>query len=225
LTLGAQYSNGSRNFQQLTQLDGRVNPQTGTKDLDITEFNNNQSSGGGGGNASPNDRISTGSKDWGVGIMLNSRQKTSDLKVGVAVEGITRPKVGFSAFDKKYFGLNIHGSYDVELNKRVNLVPGFYYYQLGPANALNVNTHVVYKVDPEKDLKVSAGLGVRNFRAAILYFGAEFKDIKVGIAYDIDISTLSQVSNSVGGFELCASYMGKIYKKPKVNPIIFCPRL
>ena len=51
------------------------------------------------------------------------------------------------------------------------------------------------------------------------------KDIKVGFAFDMDISTAVLGSNNVGGFELCASYMGKIYKKPKPKPVIFCPRL
>jgi hypothetical protein len=80
-------------------------------------------------------------------------------------------------------------------------------------------------VDPEKDFRAGAGLGLRNLRAAIIYLGAEFKDLKVGLAYDIDISSATIGSRSVGGFELCASYMGKIYKKPKPKPIIFCPSL
>jgi type IX secretion system PorP/SprF family membrane protein len=221
LTLGGQFSNGNRGYLKLTQADARVNPQTGVIDQDVITFNNTGSST----SQDPNARIGQSSKDVTVGMLFNSRQKKSDLKLGVAVEGVLRPQLGLSAADKKYIGLNVHGAYDMTVNKKVNVIPGFYYYSLGPAYALNVNTHVSYKVNPEKDFRVIGGLGVRNLRAISLYMGGEIKDIKVGIAYDIDISTLAQASNSVGGFEICASYMGKIYKKPKPKPIIFCPRL
>ncbi|MBC7884800.1 MAG: PorP/SprF family type IX secretion system membrane protein [Saprospiraceae bacterium] len=229
LTLGAQFSSGSRNYFQLTQKDARVNPQTGYIDQEIIQHNANGSGQGGGQNQDPNDKISTGHKDWTMGLLYNSKRKNADLKLGIAMEGLFRPVVSFNqqqdSTENKYRGLNIHGAYDMAINKRVNIIPGFYYYTLGPANAFNVNTHATYLLDPEKDLKLSTGLGVRNLRALIFYAGAEFSDIKVGFAFDMDISTATIGSNSVGGFELCASYMGKIYKKPKVKPVIFCPRL
>jgi len=232
ITLGAQFINGSRDFNRLSQKDGRVNLQTGFIDFDIQKFNEGPAQGAGSGNNN-SDRIEFSSyKDLNVGFLFNSRQKTSDLKIGFALEGLLNPAVGFESrninkdsVETKYFGLNIHGSYDMEINKRTHVVPAIYYYSLGPANALNVNSHVWYQVDPEKEFRAGAGLGLRNFRAAIIYLGAEFKDIRVGLAYDIDLSSATIGSRSVGGFELCASYMGKIYKKPKPKAVIFCPRL
>jgi len=228
LTLGVQYSNGNRGYNRLTQNDARVFPQAKLLDLDIQEFNGNQSPGGGAG-ANPNDRISQGIKDWSSGILFNARRKNSDLKLGIALEGIFRPIVSFvqtkDSTENKYRGINFHGEYDMTINPRVHIIPGFYYYNLGPATAFNVNTHATYHLDPEKDLKLTAGLGTRNLRAIIFYAGAIIKDIKVGVAFDMDISTAVLGSNNVGGFELCASYMGKIYKKPKPKPVIFCPRL
>jgi hypothetical protein len=49
--------------------------------------------------------------------------------------------------------------------------------------------------------------------------------VRVGFAYDIDMSSAAIGSKGVGGFEIVASYIGKIYKKPKLKPEIFCPRL
>lgn len=228
LTIGAQYSNGNRGYNRLTQNDGRVFPQAMVMDQDIEAFNRNQSQGGGAG-GDPNDKISLGIRDWSTGLLFNARRKNSDLKLGIALEGLFAPVVSFvktiDSTENKYRGINFHGEYDMTINKRVHVIPGFYYYNLGPATAFNVNTHATYQLDPEKDLKLTAGLGTRSLRAIIFYAGAIIKDIRVGMAFDMDISSAVIGSNSVGGFEICASYMGKIYKKPKPKPIIFCPRL
>ncbi len=227
LTIGAQYSNGNRAYQKLSQLDGRVNPQTGIMDQDIIRFNEPNKTGGG--NQNPDDKLSLGIKDWSTGILFNARRKNADLKLGIALEGLFAPIVSFvrqqDSTENKYRGINFHGEYDMTINKRVNIIPGFYYYNLGPASAFNVNTHATYQLDPDKDLRLTAGLGTRSLRAIIFYAGAIIKDIKVGMAFDMDISSAVIGSNSVGGFEICASYLGKIYKKPKPKPIIFCPRL
>jgi type IX secretion system PorP/SprF family membrane protein len=236
LTLGGQFINGSRNFRRLSYLDGRVGPQTGFPDLDILTFNKGPATGGGtGGNNNNNDPFELEMpryKDMSIGVLFNSRGKGTDLRIGAAVEGILRPSTGFQgrninkdSVETKYIGLNIHGSYSMPLNKRTSFEPAFYYYSLGPAWAMNVNAHAWHQVNPEKDFRTGAGVGLRNLRAAIIYLGAEFKDIKVGLAYDMSLSSAIIADRTVGGFELCASYIGKIYKKPKPKAVIFCPRL
>lgn len=233
-TLGAQLSNGSRNFNMLSQKDGRINPQTGAQDLDILAFNTGPAQGGGNNQSNSNNVVFGGYRDLSVGVLYNARGKKSDMRLGLAVEGILNPAIGFSqratgnasdTLEHKYFGINVHGSYDMEVNKKLHIVPGFYYYNLGPANALNINSHAWYQLDPEKDFRVGGGLGVRNLRAAILYLGAEFKDFRAGFAYDMDLSSAAIGSGGVGGYELALSYLGKIYKKPKPKAVIFCPKL
>lgn len=230
LTFGIQYASGNRKYNMLTNNDTRVGLQTVYDDQEVIHLNSNPSAvGGNSGNT--DERVGVGIKDWSSGILFNARRKNADLKLGIAVEGIFTPVIGFitnpkdTAVYEKYRGINFHGEYDMTINKKVHIIPGFYYYNLGPATAFNVNTHATYHLDPEKDLKLTAGLGTRNLRAIIFYAGAIIKDIKVGFAFDMDISTAVLGSNNVGGFELCASYMGKIYKKPKPKPVIFCPRL
>lgn len=233
-TLGAQLSNGSRNFNMLNQRDGRINPQTGSADLDILAFNAGPAQGGGSNNNNSNNVVFGSYRDLSVGVLYNARRKKSDMRLGLAVEGLLNPAIGFSqrstgnaadSTEHKYFGINVHGSYDMEVNKKLHIVPAFYYYTLGPANALNINSHAWYQLDPEKDFRVGAGLGVRNLRAAILYLGAEYKDFRAGFAYDMDLSSAAIGSDGVGGYELALSYLGKIYKKPKPKAVIFCPKL
>jgi type IX secretion system PorP/SprF family membrane protein len=236
ITLGAQYATGSRDFRKLSDLDGRVGPQTGFPDLDILTFNSGPTTGGGsgGGNQTqdPNEIQFNRYKDLAVGLLYNKKGKGTDLRLGFAMEGLLRPNIGFQnrnirsdSVETKYLGMNIHGSYSFQMNKKTEIIPAIYYYSLGPAWALNLNTHAWYKVDPDKDFRAGAGIGMRNVRAAIIYLGAEFKDIRVGLAYDLTLSSAVLADRTVGGFEICASYIGKIYKKPKPKAIIFCPRL
>jgi hypothetical protein len=222
LTFGGQYAIVSRTFNELSAGDTRYGILNGT-DPDVSRFNMLRSGGGGGG-TNVQDRISLPLKDWTFGFMYNARRKDSDLKLGFAMEGIFKPQIR-STSERKQRGLNIHGSYDMKVSKKVAVVPGFYYYSIGDYSAFNYNGHVKYTMDEEKGIILDGGLGFRNLRQAILMVGAEYKDYRFGLAYDLDISDLSPQSGAVGGFEIGVQYMGKIYKKPKPKPVIFCPTL
>lgn len=226
ITLGGQLSNGKRSFPNFSLNDTRAGVVTNT-DSDLNQLR----------------MLSVGNtgdfkfkyRDISMGLLFNARRKTSDFRLGVALEGIFGPKIGTSSnstisfkkdsVETKLFGLNIHGEYKMDINKRTSITPAFYYYSLGSANAFNVNTHAWYQINPDKAFKGGVGLGVRNLRDVIIYIGAEMNDIQVGFAYDLNIDSRVIGSNGLGGFEICARYLGKIYKKPKVKPIIFCPRL
>ena len=232
LTLGAQMNNGSRQYAGFNSSDTRNGLINGV-DLDLINFKDLSS-------ASNQDQATKfKSKDLGIGLMFNARRKNSDLKLGFAVEGILKSKVGLlsnsssskntgpskDSIETKPIGLNIHGDYRMDINQRTSIEPSFYYYSIGSFNAFNVNSHVWYQFDPEKDFRGGAGVGLRNVRDVVLYFGAKFSDIRVGISYDLNINDRTLASSGLGGFEIAACYLGTIYKKPKVKPIIFCPRL
>lgn len=70
-----------------------------------------------------------------------------------------------------------------------------------------------------------AGLGTRLGDALQVLIGGEYGPYRVGLAYDINTSDLSQATQNVGGFEIALSYTAIIKKKPKPKPTIFCPRL
>jgi len=224
ITLGAQLSNGKRSFPNFSVNDTRAGIVTNL-DSDLNQLR--QLSRGNTGD------LKFTYRDISMGLLFNARRKTSDLRLGFALEGIFGPRIGTSSIntskpdtvETKFLGLNIHGEYKMDINKRTSIIPAFYYYSLGAANAFNVNTHAWYKINPDKEFKGGVGLGVRNLRDVIVYLGAEMNDIQIGFAYDLNIDSRAIASNGLGGFEICARYLGKIYKKPKVKPIIFCPRL
>ena len=68
------------------------------------------------------------------------------------------------------------------------------------------------------------GLGYRFGDAAQVLFGGDYKDLRVALSYDVNVSSLSTASDYQGGFELAAWYIIKIYRKPTIKTRILCPR-
>ena len=81
-----------------------------------------------------------------------------------------------------------------------------------------------YLFNPEKQVVLKGGLGYRAGDALQIILGANVKELKVTVGYDVNMSRLTPASNSFGGFEISASIIGIIYKKPDPDPVLFCPR-
>lgn len=116
------------------------------------------------------------------------------------------------------------------LSSKVRFSPNITYQKImgNPANTLVVQGILDLNYDPEKEIVLRGGLGYRsgaNIGDAIqLMVGADIKDIRVMLGYDVNISSLTSASGTFGAIELAAQYIGKIYKRPNPDPVIFCPR-
>jgi len=74
----------------------------------------------------------------------------------------------------------------------------------------------------EYDLFILGGFTYRNKDAAILEIGAKYANFICRYSYDINTSTLTNVSNGRGGSEISLTY---IFSTPNANPVPTCPRL
>ena len=113
---------------------------------------------------------------------------------------------------------------DYLLKPRVIISPSIMYENHKPASQFVAQCRARYLFDPEKNIEFSAGLGYRVGDAAQVLFGLGWGDINVGIGYDLPVSDQAAEAIPLGGLELAASYIIKIYKEPQVDPVIFCPR-
>jgi len=239
LSLGVQYGTGGYSYSGI-DLAGDDNAFGSTIiggaagiSLQAEEFQSSGTPTSGGGNN--NTDIGGSLNDLTVGLLYNTRdvKNGTDFKLGLGIEGILNPNRSAGirvegaggVRDNKGIGINAFTAYEFELTKRASLTSGAYYYTNKKASALNVNSIMNYKMKPDNALTLHAGLGLRNIRAGLIYLGTSIKDIRVGLAYDLDISSATTASGGHGGVELAVSYIGKIYKKPKPKPIIYCPRL
>ena len=119
----------------------------------------------------------------------------------------------------------VHGQFNAKLSPKWSMHPSFLFGSLSGANEMVIQLPFGYELNPDKDITLKVGTGYRLRDAAKVIFGVDYGALRVMAAYDINISDLNEVSNYQGAFEIAASYMFKIHKDPKVDPVIFCPRL
>ncbi len=167
------------------------------------------------------------------GVVLSTRlNKMMDFNVGFSMFHVNQPKAsllggGGSATngdtDLKRRAV-FHGQFNVALNDKFSLSPTFLYQTISGADEIAVQAVGGYLFDKERDITLNFGLGYRLGDALQALVGAKYKDLRVGLAYDINTSDLNSASNYRGGFELAANYIVKIYKAPVTKTKILCPR-
>jgi len=129
LSLGVQASSGSISY------GNEWNPGSGIFGVQSQLFNDFTA------NAEENNITGGSLNDLQVGLVYNIRGKKTDLKFGVAVDGILSPERAQSGNgDTKSIGINGFFSYAHELGKRTALEHGVLYYSQDGASAINANS-------------------------------------------------------------------------------------
>lgn len=157
--------------------------------------------------------------------------KTNVLQLGVSVGNIGKPRGGLDSGGGGIGGayeipMRIlgHGSYRTMYNDRLAIIPSAFFQLLGKDKEIMVQAVGEYLFNPAKRIVLKGGLGYRVGDAVQLILGTDIKDLKVTFGYDINVSKLTPASNTFGGFEIAATLIGIIYKKPNPDPVLFCPR-
>ncbi len=229
ISLGVQYGKMGRNINrdELRYTDGLLASMGGdynkslSMDYDLTA----------------QDNISY--TDIDAGVVLSSRlNKTMDFNVGFAMFHLNEPDFGLispsgggpTPSGGTGTGTNLvrravfHGQFNAALTDRFNFSPTFLYQTISGADEIAVQVMGGYLFDQERDITLNFGLGYRLGDAIQALIGAKYKDLRLGLAYDINTSDLNSASNYRGGFELAANYIVKIYKAPMTKTKILCPR-
>ncbi len=175
--------------------------------------------------------------DLNVGLVYNgalNKERTSALNMGVAMYHLTKPNGslggsggtpgGNPGSDKQDVLINAHAMMIIPRGDLLKFTPGAIIHVLGGNFELAGQLKGELLINREKDIAVIGGAGYRLGDAAFAIFGARYKDLKVGLAYDFNLSGATSSTSGIGGYELGVSYIAKIYKKPVIKPVIFCPR-
>ena len=180
--------------------------------------------------------------DIDLGANLSARlNKRMDFNIGFSMYHITTPKYSLitsgssggtgtgtgtpTAGNAKLPRRAVaHGQFNVQLNDKWTFNPTFLFQTMSGNDEIIVQAITGYLLNPEKDITVNLGAGYRLGDAINVLLGMKYKDLKVGLAYDINTSSLRTVSRYRGGFEIAANYIIKIYKPAIVRPKVLCPR-
>ncbi|MFN0176810.1 MAG: PorP/SprF family type IX secretion system membrane protein [Saprospiraceae bacterium] len=178
------------------------------------------------------------------GIVLRAKlNKRMDMSIGYAMYHIGEGKYGLvtsgsgggtgtntgtpsSSSDEIARRSVVTGLFNIKLNNKLSVGPSFIYQTMSGADEISLQALGSYVFNTEKDIDLHFGLGYRLSGGDAIYpmLGARYKNLRVGLAYDVNISDLNQVSNYRGGFEVAANYIIKIYKPAVVKTKVLCPR-
>ncbi len=169
--------------------------------------------------------------DFQTGLLFKSQvNKETDFSIGVAVlhlgnsSSVIANKDTLSKANRIPQRVNAHAQLNMALTDKFTLTPQILYTRMGPASEAVLQAWGTYLWDPQKQISLRAGLGYRFSDAAEVLLGIDYKDFRVGVSYDVNVSSLKDATRFRGGFEAAVSYIGKIYKKPKVKPAVICPK-
>jgi type IX secretion system PorP/SprF family membrane protein len=227
LALGVQWGRVSRSLENVRAFrpgDLLDQLQTNTP----AAATDDQVLGGGSTTPGSDDPMKTFS-DVNAGLLFRSKvSKTTNYNVGFSVRHITTPSsdynFGSSSVDLP-MRLTAHAQFNTEITSEWSVSPELYFASIGPASQIQVHGWTGYMLKPEKNIKLNMGLGYRLNDAAQMLLGIDYGDLKAAIAYDLTLSALRDVNSFQGGFEIGVYYVGKIYKKPPVKPVIIGPHL
>ena len=236
----------AKNVLTLGVQGGIVQRSANLQSTDL-KFEDELDLGGGGGILTSQDRvgdpqegIQTRYFDLSAGLLFTSRiNKTNFWNLGFAMHHLTTPNYsllnpntgGVGGGGQNNFGPQLplritgHGMLHLDIGEKWLFEPMAYYVRVGPASEAAAQAWGGLYLDEEKEKAIRFGLGYRLADAGEVLLGFDYKTLKVGVSYDVNVSSLREATNFRGGFEIGAAYIFKIYKKPEVPPVIFCPQL
>ena len=133
------------------------------------------------------------------------------INAGMALFNINKPKQSFFnndgiKLDRRYV---FHAGAEWKIHEKFNILPSMLFMAQGTYKEFDLGASVKYILTDFIGIyrTVWAGLFYRNKDAGFLTAGMDYDQWKVGISYDINVSTLIPASNHRGGLELAIIYI------------------
>ena len=167
-----------------------------------------------------NSSFSTIDISTGLFYQHSMRNRTL-LYGGVALNHINKPKLNFSfGSDRLYMQTVVHAGANIVTRKRdLRVNPQLMYFQTGPGSNIVAGLsleHILKEGSSittiNKTVTVDYGFYYRHLDALITTFGFKFKGFRMGIAFDANLSSLNQATNSIGAIEIYLKTL-HLYKK------------
>ncbi len=168
------------------------------------------------------------------GLKFTSKyNKTDEFNIGIAAGKFGRPDWSVVSMGGSYpVDPRVHAQIGMSrvMSDKVRFSPNISYQKIwgSPASTFVIQGYLDYLYNEAKNTILKGGIGYRSGAgigdAIQIMLGADIDAIRVMLGYDINVSPLASASGTFGAIELAAQYVGKIYKRPKPDPIIFCPR-
>ncbi len=171
--------------------------------------------------------------DVNAGLMFSSRPKDRfAYNFGVSVFHLSTPHESFlfdqnNRINRRFV---VHGGCEIVTgqDKQWSFTPTVLFMMQGQAQQLNIGMGINYKTTNDNVAIFGGGFARINggpfFDAGIINGGVELYNTRIGLAYDINVSSLSAASKAQGAIELSVVYIFKKKNDPWINYPFYCPK-
>jgi type IX secretion system PorP/SprF family membrane protein len=162
--------------------------------------------------------------DMNAGLLFSgSSNGENNYYAGVSVYHVNKPKVGFkNASYQLASRITLHGGGTVPISPELKFNGSFIYQNQAKSSEIVAGGALSYLLNGDEDnpSNIFAGSWVRFGDAAIPYLGLETNGLRIGVSYDVNISSLKAATNSRGGSEFSLIYI----RRKKESATIPCPK-
>jgi type IX secretion system PorP/SprF family membrane protein len=144
---------------------------------------------------------------------------------GIAAAHVTSPEDPFIGAGQKKslpMRINMHGGVRMNLGNNLTLVPNFIYMRQGNANQFMLGAYAQMNVNDDADFMFGANMRFNDALAP--FIGLNYKDVVLGLSYDVNTTDLGKSVSGTNSFELSLSFVGRKTKK-YASEAFPCPRL
>ncbi len=156
----------------------------------------------------------------GTGVVYEYH-KNDRFKVigGFGVYNLNRPNQGYyNEVVKRDIRFNFFGKGTFKINQKWDVVPSFQFSNQGKYHELLLGSSAKYYLTAKKGVyqALYGGVWFRNRDAGYMSFGYDYKDVFVGVSYDINLSKLVPASRARGGVEFAVRYIIRTFKPKRI---------
>lgn len=162
-----------------------------------------------------------GSVNAGIAWFMNNSEKRNYVKggkfdafAGFAVYNINRPNQSFFDGSTSYLPVTykLHGGVKYSFNRMISMFPNILFVRQNWNNQVNIGAYFVQKTKRKFEVddnvfKVIAGLWFRYGDSFIFLAGAQWHDFKIGISYDMNVSSFQYRNRGRGVTEISLKYV------------------
>ena len=154
------------------------------------------------------------------GLIFSYTSENSNFDAGISAFHLNKPKQTFLKDENQVIPIRkvAHANFETFLTPRVVLATNGIYQFQQEAKYFSVGGALGYFLDDYETL-INAGVWYWSDNAIVPYLGFAYKDLQVGMSYDITTSKLNQAAEKPHTWELAFIFRG--YSKKK--DIIPCP--
>ena len=174
-----------------------------------------------------NNNVSYPNFTLGLNFRTKIKEKTT-LDIGGTTSNLHQPNQNFLYFTSSKLPSR-HSAYakaKVGIKDNWNVQPGVFFQNQKKANQLLVNAIAEVRFSEKKDFGVGFGAGYRAIGndAAIAYLSFLYKTLRIGAAYDFNVSGLKKATRAQGAFEIALNYeFGEVKTKQCPKCPVYVP--